>query len=81
MNLWRRVLRKDNLRRNHWRLGCKKKATPDPNRERELTSPPPPPDDRTPTGRLIMWTVIALVLVFGVILYFRFDHRITPLVG
>lgn len=46
-----------------------------------MTTPAPPHDDDIPRGRLFLWTLIALVLIAGVYLYFRYDDRIIPLLG
>ncbi len=46
-----------------------------------MTTPTPPQDDDIPRGRLILWTLIALVVVAGVYLYFRYDDRIIPLLS
>ena len=46
-------------------------------------SPPPEPvsdeDDSIPIGRLAAWGVLALVLLVGIYLYFRFESGIIPL--
>ena len=49
-----------------------------------MTTPPPPPpydedDDTIPLGRLAAWGVLALVLVAGLYLYFRYQPGIVPL--
>ena len=42
-------------------------------------SPPPPPPDRVPFGRLIPWVILAVLLICGLVLYFRYGTRVTPL--
>ena len=47
------------------------------------TRKPPSPyeedDDSIPRGRLAAWAVLALVIVLGLYLYFRFQPGIVPL--
>jgi len=49
-----------------------------------MTTPPPPSpyddeDDSIPVGRLAAWGVLALVLVVGIYLYFRYQPGIVPM--
>ncbi|MEP7382189.1 MAG: hypothetical protein ABI910_10915 [Gemmatimonadota bacterium] len=44
-----------------------------------LRSTPPDPPPAAPT-RLTPWLIVALAVVFGVILAFRYGLRITPLI-
>jgi hypothetical protein len=41
------------------------------------------PDDSNalPLGRLLRWTVIATLILFGLVLYFRTGLRLSPLTG
>ena len=38
-----------------------------------------PPSDRVPPSRVIPWVILAVVLIVGVVLYFRFGTQVTPL--
>ena len=38
-----------------------------------------PPQDRVPIGRVIPWVVLVVLLIGGVVLYFRYGTGITPL--
>ena len=38
-----------------------------------------PPQDRDPIGRVIPWVVLLVLLIAGVVLYFRYGTQITPL--
>lgn len=48
-------------------------------------TPPTPPsrfdddDESIPVGRLAAWVVLALVLVIGIYLYFRYQPGIVPM--
>jgi hypothetical protein len=49
-----------------------------------MTTPPPPSpyddeDETIPIGRLAAWGVLALVLLVGLYLYFRYQPGIVPL--
>lgn len=50
-----------------------------------MTPPTPPPrydddaDDSIPVGRLAAWGVLALVLIVGIYLYFRYQPGIVPM--
>jgi hypothetical protein len=38
-----------------------------------------PPQDRVPIGRVIPWVVLVVLLVAGLVLYFRYGGQVTPL--
>ena len=38
-----------------------------------------PPQDRVPIGRVIPWVVLVLLLLAGLLLYFRYGTEVTPL--
>jgi len=38
-------------------------------------------DDEIPFMRLAAWAVLAVVLAFGIWLYFRYEGLMTPLIG
>ena len=38
-----------------------------------------PPQDRVPIGRVIPWVVLVVLLIAGLVLYFRFGTQVTPL--
>ena len=49
-----------------------------------MTTPPPPSpyddeDETIPIGRLAAWGLLALVLLVGLYLYFRYQPGIVPL--
>ena len=37
------------------------------------------PQDRVPIGRVIPWVVLVVLLVAGLVLYFRYGAQVTPL--
>ena len=45
-----------------------------------MTSPPPSRSDRNNLRRLLFWGIIALIVVAGVVLYFRFGSQPVPLI-
>jgi hypothetical protein len=46
----------------------------------ELTvSYPMPPQDRAPIGRVIPWVVLVVLLLAGLVLYFRYGAGVTPI--
>ena len=46
-----------------------------------MTTPPPPPEDAIPLSRLAMWLALLVVLLFGLMQYFRYARSIIPLLG
>jgi hypothetical protein len=38
-----------------------------------------PPQDRVPIGRVIPWVVLVVLLIVGLVLYFRYGSQATPL--
>jgi hypothetical protein len=38
-----------------------------------------PPQDRVPIGRVIPWVVLVVLLIAGLVLYFRYGSQATPL--
>ncbi len=44
-----------------------------------MTSPPPPRTDRGSVRRLMLWSIIGLIVIVGVVLYFRFANQVPPL--
>jgi len=38
-----------------------------------------PPQDRVPIGRVIPWVVLVVLLIAGLVLYFRYGTKVTPL--
>ena len=38
-----------------------------------------PPQDRVPIGRVIPWVVLIVLLIAGLVLYFRYGPQATPL--
>lgn len=45
-----------------------------------MTSPPPSRSDRINLRRLLLWGAIAVIVVAGVVLYFRFGGQPVPLI-
>ncbi len=46
-----------------------------------MTSPQPrPPEERVPIRRAVLWSIIAIVLAAGVVLYFLYGRAIVPLI-
>ena len=45
-----------------------------------MTSPPPPRSDRGTTRRLFLWSIIAAIVITGVVLYFRFGAQPVPII-
>ena len=37
-----------------------------------------PPQDRVPIGRVIPWVVLVVLLIAGLVLYFRYGTKVTP---
>ena len=47
-----------------------------------MTSPPPrPPEERVPIRRAVLWSIVAIVLAAGVVLYFLYGGAIAPLIN
>ena len=46
-----------------------------------MTSPRPLRTDRGTTRRTMVWTFVALVVIAGIVLYFRFGNQPVPLIG
>ncbi len=46
-----------------------------------MTSPRPLRTDRGNTRRVLLWSIIALIVIAGVALYFRFGSQPVPLIG
>ncbi len=38
------------------------------------------PQDRVPIGRMIPWVILVILLIAGLVLYFRYGTQVTPLV-
>jgi len=38
-----------------------------------------PPQERVPIGRVIPWVVLVVLLIAGLVLYFRYGAQVTPL--
>ena len=45
-----------------------------------MTSPRPLPSDRGNTRRVLLWSIIFLVVLAGIVLYFRFGAQPIPLI-
>ena len=45
-----------------------------------MTSPRPLRTDRGNTRRVLLWSIVALVVIAGVVLYFRFGAQPVPLI-
>lgn len=45
-----------------------------------MTSPRPLRTDRGNTRRVLLWSIIALVVLTGIVLYFRFGSQPVPLI-
>jgi hypothetical protein len=43
--------------------------------------PTPPTQDRVTIRRVLPWVILAGFLIFGIVLYFVFGTRVTPLAG
>lgn len=37
------------------------------------------PQDRVPIGRVIPWVILVVLLLAGIVLYFRYGTQVTPL--
>lgn len=49
---------------------------------RVVRSPDTPTDpDAVPLRRVILWIIVAAALVVGVVLYFKYERLLVPLVG
>jgi hypothetical protein len=46
-----------------------------------MTASPSPRAARSSVRRLIIWFVIAVIIVAGVVLYFRYAGQVVPLIG
>jgi hypothetical protein len=48
-----------------------------------VTTPTPPraPEERVPIRRSVLWSIVAVVLVLGVVLYFMFGRSVQPLLA
>ena len=64
--------------------GCKKKATygraTHPRIPVTTPLPPRPSEERVPIRRAILWTIVAVVLAAGVVLYFLYGREVVPLI-
>ena len=38
-----------------------------------------PPQERVPIGRVIPWVILVVLLIAGLVLYFRYGADVTPL--
>lgn len=41
-----------------------------------MTQQTPQEPERTPIGRVVLWTLLALALLIGVVLYFVYQRRV-----
>lgn len=46
-----------------------------------MTSPTPQRPNGVPTGRILTWTIVALLVLIGVYLYFRYGRDVAPVLG
>jgi hypothetical protein len=46
-----------------------------------MTSPSPSEPPRVPLMRIVGWSAVAVVLLLGLILYFRYAGSVRPLLG
>lgn len=42
--------------------------------------PPRPSEERVPIRRAILWTIVAVILAAGVVLYFLYGRDVVPLI-
>ncbi len=79
-DLWRRLLCNDNLTALYSRVGVQEEGHPPGARERRFPAPmSKKPAGRVPPSRVALWSLIALLLVAGVVLYFQFGADVTPM--
>ncbi len=45
------------------------------------TSDPSLEDEPVPVRRVLLWSIVAILIVVGIVLYFRFERQLTPIVG
>ena len=38
-------------------------------------------DEAVPLRRVVLWSLVALSMVVGLVLYFKFERQIAPLIG
>jgi hypothetical protein len=38
-------------------------------------------DEPVPIRRVLLWSIVAALIVVGIVLYFRFERQLTPIVG
>jgi hypothetical protein len=38
-------------------------------------------DDAAPRRRVLLWALVAAAIVVGLVLYFKYERQITPLIG
>jgi hypothetical protein len=41
----------------------------------------PSDDDRVPLGRIVGWVAVGVLVVIGLVLYFIYSRRLSPLIG
>jgi hypothetical protein len=46
-----------------------------------VTPPNDPRHGGVPTTRVVLWSIVALALLLGLYLYFRFGQSVTPVLG
>ena len=44
-------------------------------------TPPNDPRQGVPTTRVVLWSIVALALLLGLYLYFRFGQSVAPVLG
>ena len=49
---------------------------------RILRTPDSPGDDeRVPIRRMLLWIIVAAAILAGIMLYFKYERQLTPIVG
>ena len=68
------------------RVKCKKKAAPHLPHSGQLRlsrilrqSQSTPPSDAIPLGRALLWLAFGVVLIVGLVLYFKYERLVVPL--
>jgi hypothetical protein len=49
---------------------------------RILRTPDSPGDDeRVPVRRVLLWLIVGAAILAGIVLYFKYERQLTPIVG